>query len=160
MAAVSSLVLVLVNVLSINLAGLIVLWYLGYQPKSWFQINETRTTLFKRIGVLVFAIAVLSLFLGGVTYATIQNAQFQNDAQEDVRQVLNNTEGAQLLDISFVGGQAHPFEGSEKVIVTVGHEQDKQFPDLADRLSIQINGNTDERVSVEVRYVQVESSPA
>ena len=160
MAAVSSLVLVLVNVLSINLSGLLVLWYLGYKPTTWFQINETRSTLFKRIGVLVFAIAVLSVFLGGVTYTTIQSAQFQNQAQEDVAAVLNETEGARLLDINFVGDQAHPFEGSEKVIVTVGHEQGRQFPDLADRLSITINGHTDQRVSVEVRFVQVENIPA
>jgi uncharacterized hydrophobic protein (TIGR00341 family) len=160
-AAVSSLVLVLVNILSINLSGLIVLWYLGYKPTTWFQINETRTTLFKRISVLVVAIAVLSVFLGGVTYTTIQNAQFQNDAQEDVQQVLENTEGdPQLLDISFVGGQSHPFERSEKVIVTVGHERGQQFPDLVDRLSIKINQNTDQRVSVEVRFVQTEQIPA
>ncbi|PSQ46120.1 TIGR00341 family protein [Halobacteriales archaeon SW_6_65_15] len=161
-AAVSSLVLVLVNIFSINLSGLIVLWYLGYKPTSWFQINQTRSTLFKRIGVLLVAIAVLSVFLGGVTYATVQNATFHNQAQEDVRTVLNETEGdPQLIEMHFVGGgDVLPFERSEKVIVTVGHEKNREFPDLADRLSIRINGNTGQRVTVEVRYVQIETIPA
>jgi uncharacterized hydrophobic protein (TIGR00341 family) len=160
MAAISSFVLVLVNLLSINLSGLIVLWYLGYKPKSWFRLSETRTILFKRITVLVVAIGLLSVFLGGVTYATIESATFQNDAQSDIEAVLANTEGAELLDVRFVGGENLPFQSSEKVVVTVGHPPGAELPDLADRLSIRINGNTEKRVTVQVRYIETETIPA
>ncbi|PSP54972.1 TIGR00341 family protein [Halobacteriales archaeon QS_1_67_19] len=160
MAAVSSLVLVLINVLSINLSGLVVLWYLGYRPKSWFQLNETQATLFKRIAILTVAIAVLSVFLGGVTYATIQNAAFQNQTQDEVERVLDDTRGAELLDVSFEGGGALPFDRHETVVVTVGHEPDERFPRLAERLSDRINSDRDERVSVQVRFVEVESVEA
>jgi uncharacterized hydrophobic protein (TIGR00271 family) len=159
-AAISSLVLVLVNLLSINLSGLIVLWYLGYKPTSWFQLNQTRSTLFKRISVLVVAIAVLSVFLGGVTFATVDNARFQNQTQQDVAAVLNETENASLLDVRFVGAENVPFDRTEKVVVTVGHEPNEEFPDLADRLSISVNSNTKKRVSVEVRFVPIERIPA
>ncbi len=36
-AAIGSTVLVLVNVLSVNLAGLLTLWYTGYRPRTCFQ---------------------------------------------------------------------------------------------------------------------------
>ncbi|WP_135829637.1 TIGR00341 family protein [Halorussus halobius] len=158
MAAASSLVLVLVNVLSINLAGLVVLWYLGYKPKNWFQANETRSTTFKRAAVLVAAIAVLSVFLGGVTYATIQNSEFQNRAQGEVEAVLDQPGTPELLDVSFQGSGTLPFERSQEVVVTVGRAPDEEYPGLAERLSQRINRDTADRVDVQVRFVEIDSA--
>jgi uncharacterized hydrophobic protein (TIGR00341 family) len=157
-AAVSSLVLVLVNILSINLAGLVVLWYLGYRPKNWFDRNETRAALFKRIGVLVVAIALLSLFLGGVTYSSIQNATFQNQAQDEVQSVLGEEgtpyENAHLFGMEFREGGRLPFSQSGQVVVTVGRPPGEEYPDLANVLSGRINANTGNEIDVQVRYVE------
>ncbi|WP_115862559.1 TIGR00341 family protein [Halorussus litoreus] len=159
MAAVSSLVLVLVNLLSINLSGLAVLWYLGYQPKSWFQLNETRSTLIKRAGVLLLAIAVLSVFLGGVTYTTVQNATFQNQAEQDVKSLLGTGEyeNAVLFDMAFEQRGTLPFDQSDRVVVTVGRPPGAEYSGLADRVSERVNRNADGAVSVQVRFVEYET---
>lgn len=156
MAAVSSFVLVLVNILSINLSGLVVLWYLGYQPQSWFRLNETRSTLFKRMAVLVFAIAILSVFLGGVTFATVQNATFQNQAQEEVETVVGSGqyEGARLFDVTFDDSGTIPFGQPQTVIITVGRPADEEYLGLAEQVSRRINRNTDREVTVLVRFVE------
>jgi len=61
-------VIVAVNVLSINLSALVTLWYEGYRPQRWFREDDARAAFLKRAAILVAAIAVLSVFLGGVTY--------------------------------------------------------------------------------------------
>ncbi|WP_135826880.1 TIGR00341 family protein [Halorussus ruber] len=161
LAAVSSLVLVLVNILSINLAGLVVLWYLDYGPKSWFQLNQTRSTLFKRAGILVVAIAVLSLFLGGVTFTTIQNAQFQNQVHDEVGQLVGQQgtpyEEAKLFEMTFEQARALPFDQSQTVVITIGHPPGEEYPDLAEQLNRRISRNTDHPVTVQVRYVEYET---
>ena len=162
MAALSSGVLVLVNILSINLAGLVVLWYLGYRPKTWFELSQTRTTLFKRIGVLMVALAVLSVFLGGVTYTTIQTATFHEDAEQEINAVLDSPQyaEAELLNVEFRDGGHLPFDRSDRVVVTVGHPPGQQYPQLAERLSRRVNGDNAHRVAVQVRYVEVETVEA
>jgi uncharacterized hydrophobic protein (TIGR00271 family) len=164
LAAVSSLVLVLVNLVSINLSGLVVLWYLGYRPRNWFDRNETRSALLKRIGVLVALIALLSLFLGGVTFTSIQNATFQNQAQEEVESLLGQDgtpyEDAQFFGMQFQEGGTLPFDQSKTVVVTVGRPADEEYPQLAERLSRRINRNTDQSVDVQVRYVEYDDGDA
>jgi uncharacterized hydrophobic protein (TIGR00341 family) len=160
MAAVSSAVLVLVNILSINLSGLVVLWYLGYRPNNWFQLEETRSKLLKRAAVLLAAIALLSVFLGGVTYTSMQSAAFQEDTREEIRQIVGNTPGAELLDVEFQTTDDPTFAQSHRVVVTVGRPSDEEFPDLAERLSRRINDDADNRIAVQVRYVDTETVPA
>ncbi|WP_276299920.1 TIGR00341 family protein [Halorussus lipolyticus] len=160
-AAVSSLVLVLVNILSINLAGLVVLWYLDYGPKNWFHLSKTRSALFKRAAVLVVSIAVLSVFLGGVTFTTIQNAQFQNEAHDQVTELVGQQgtpyENAKLFDMTFEQAGGLPFDQSQTVVVTVGRPPGEEYPDLADRVTRRIRRNADHSVTVQVRYVEYES---
>ena len=162
LAAVSSLVLVLVNILSINLAGLFVLWYLGYRPKNWLATKQTRSALVKRAGVLLFAIAVLSVFLGGVTYASFQNATFQNHVREEVSGVVGEKgtpyESARLFGLEFRGSNALPFDQSERVVVTVGRPPGVEYPDLAERLSQRINRGPGHAVAVQVRYVEYDAA--
>ena len=162
MAAISSTVLVLVNILSINLSGLIVLWYMGYRPKNWFQQEETRSALLKRTGVLLVGIALLSLFLGGVTYTSMQSANFQQETRDDARTVVENTPGDQLelLRVQFETTGTPPFTSQQRVIVMVGRPPGTQYPDLAERLSRRINENTRNRVGVQVRYVEIDTVKA
>jgi uncharacterized hydrophobic protein (TIGR00341 family) len=159
LAALSSLVLVLVNILSINLAGLAVLWYLDYGPKSWFELNQIRSVMVKRAGILVVGIAVLSLFLGGVTYTTIQNATFQNQVQEDVDAVLGEQpyENVEVFDVAFEQGRALPFDQTQMVVITVGRPPGDEYPALADRLERRIHQSTNQDVVVQVRFVEYDT---
>ncbi|RQG91427.1 TIGR00341 family protein [Natrarchaeobius halalkaliphilus] len=71
--------LVLVNMLSINLTALIVLWLSGYRPHRRASVEHVYGRVRSRIVVLVVAIVVLSMVLGGVTYGTYQTAAVEHD---------------------------------------------------------------------------------
>ncbi|OLZ40892.1 hypothetical protein A6E15_07755 [Natrinema saccharevitans] len=58
--AVAASVLVLVNMVTINITSLAVLWYKGYRPDDWFQQDEARVATAKRTVVLAVTILVLS----------------------------------------------------------------------------------------------------
>lgn len=156
--AVSMTVLVLVNVLSINLSGLAVLWYLGYRPKSWFKLEETRKAIFMRAGALVAAILILSVFLGGVTYTSLQNATFEDSIHGEVEDALSAPEYSEvtLLDIS-VEYASSPFGQSEQITVTVGHPPGGIYPQLADELGNRLRSQIEQDVIVQVRFVEVET---
>ncbi|RQG99947.1 TIGR00341 family protein [Natrarchaeobius oligotrophus] len=76
--------LVLVNLLSINLTALIVLWLSGYRPHRGSKVEHVYGRLRSRVVVLVVAIAVLSVVLGGVTYGTYQTAAVEHDVKTEL----------------------------------------------------------------------------
>lgn len=75
--AISSAILVLVNVLSINFASMGILWFRGYRPDHWFEAEAARKATLKRIAVLVIGIVVLGSFLIFTTIDLQQNAKFE-----------------------------------------------------------------------------------
>jgi uncharacterized membrane protein len=62
--------LVLVNLLSINLTTLILLWVAGYRPHLSENVDRVYGRLRSRVVVLIVAVAVLSVVLGIVTHGT------------------------------------------------------------------------------------------
>ncbi len=66
MAVVGSGAVVLVNMLSINLGSIISLWYLGYHPKAWTNLRSTRSTILRRVLVLILMIGSLALVLSSL----------------------------------------------------------------------------------------------
>jgi len=171
MVAASSGVLVLVNILSINLSAMLTLRYLGYQPKNWFQLERSRTETAKRIGVLLVAIAVLSVFLGGVTLSTVQDSQFENQATAAIDDLVGDPSDpyadANVIEVqvhyrsaSMLGENAFasslPFHEPARVIVTVGVPRDERYTDLDTRIRERIRQRTGTEVGVNVRYVDVD----
>jgi len=148
-------VLVLVNVLSINLAGTATLWYAGYRPEQWFRTDEARAATLQRIAVLVASIAVLSVFLGGVTYMTYATAAIEDDMVADVEDTVAEYPEATLVDVEIIHEQnvyQRAFDPRpERVIVTVARPPGQAYPDLPDRIAAMVQ-NGDGPV-VEVRYV-------
>ncbi len=155
--AIGAGVLVLVNVLSINLAALLMLWYEGYRPESWFRQAEAQSALVKRATVLVAAIALLSVFLGGVTYDAYAAATTEEQVREAVGEELELAEAQlELLELELHRtGTVPPLE-LERVTVTVGAEPGGTVSGLADRLDERIESATGTSVDVEVRIVAVE----
>ncbi len=155
--ALTSAVLVLVNVLSINLAALIVLWYSGYRPEQFFQREEARSDTLTRVGGLVVAIVVLSVFLGGVTYDSYRVAETEETIRGEVDAAIDETDGrVVLLDVSMeTERQRLLFTGVERVVVTVGAPPGDRPTDLAARIDSRIRAATGTDVDVEVRYVEV-----
>ena len=157
-AVVGASVLVLVNVISINLAALLVLWYEEYQPEDWFRLSEARSATLKRIAVLGAAIVALSLFLGATTYATYQTATFEDRARTTVEGAVAET-SAELLDVEFQYRQTMLYRDVDRVVVTAGVASGTDPPaGLAARLEAQLAAGDGHGVSVEVRYLVVETA--
>ena len=152
-------VLVLVNVLSINLAALTVLWYEGYQPEDWFRLSEARSATVKRIAVLAGAILVLSVFLGATTIAAYDTATFESEAQATVEGTLAEYENAELLDVEFQHRQTLLYQDVDRIVVSVGVEYGEGTPDgLAAQLEDRIQERTGQSVPIEVRFLTVDLS--
>ena len=157
--ALGSSVIVMVNVLSINLAALLMLWYEGYRPESWFREEEAKAALVKRATFLVVAIAVLSLFLGGVTYDSYAAATTEADINDAVVAELEATDvQIQIVELKIERTGTIPPRQTERVVVTVGIEPGGSIDGLADRIDGRIEAVIDGSVTVELRVVTMESS--
>ncbi|MFB6113945.1 MAG: TIGR00341 family protein [Halodesulfurarchaeum sp.] len=160
-AVLGSSVLVLVNVLSINLAALAVLWYQGYRPSEWFHLEEARSGTLKRIGALVLAILVLSAFLGATTYSTYQTATFENDARNAVEDVLSTSqyEDLRLIETQFAYEETVPFRRADLVVIRLGLPPGTGPPEqLPERIATAIESETGRSVEVQIRYVTVQTT--
>ena len=160
-------VLAIVNGLSINLAALVVLWYSGYRPDHFFRRDEARSATLKRGAVLLAAIALLSVFLGGVTLETYQMAQTENGVRKAVRPVFNDGPyaEAELLSLRIEsepgsGVASFLFQRPSVVVVQVGVPPEWEHRGLASTLQRRIDRGTDQSMAVEVHYVTVERAPA
>jgi len=160
MVSVGSGILTLVNTLSINIAAIAVLWYSGYRPERWFRFDETRTVMLKRVAVLVAAIAVLSVFLGGVTYTSYQNAVTEDEIRADVSDVVGNEEFASttLLSTRVEFSDAVLLPQIERVVVTVGvpPENGERVSGLASRIDARVDRTAGYDIETQVQYVETE----
>ena len=163
-------ILVLVNVLSINLAALVVLWYMGYRPDQWFREDDARRETLRRIGFLVVAILFLSLFLGTITYISYQSATFKQDVHADVSGVVGEGlySNVSLVSLDFEYTDTPPFRDVDRVTVTVARPSNISTRGLPDALYERINNKsqpqftfipsvTNPSVEVEVRYITSET---
>jgi uncharacterized hydrophobic protein (TIGR00341 family) len=158
--AVGSGILLLVNVLSINLAALVVLWYSGYRPQRFFEVGEARSALVKRVATLVVAIAVLSAFLGGVTYTSYESATNEQAVNEAIDDVLAQSayEDAARLETRYEYEQGLVEREPQRVVVTIGAPAGSAYPGLPGDLRERIQANTNTDLDVEVRYVYRDST--
>ncbi len=159
--AVGSAVLVAVNVLSINLAALVVLWYAGYRPKQFFRHDEARIATLKRVVVLVAAIALLSVFLGGVTYDAYQAAGTEQDIRDGIVTELEDPaySGYELLEIEVRTDTEYLlFQRPTEVVVTIGAPPDAARPGLAEGVENRLTARYGIEVEVQVLYVEIERS--
>ena len=157
--AVGSAVLVAVNVLSINLAALVVLWYAGYRPQQFFKHGQAKIATLKRVAVLVAAIALLSVFLGGVTYDSYQASLTEQDIREGVATELEDPvySGHELIELDVrTDTRFLLFQQPRSVVVTVGTPPDAARPGLASGIESRLAAEHGLTVDVEVRYVEVE----
>ena len=152
-------ILTLVNVLSINLAALITLWYLGYRPHRWFRADEARSATIERIGVLAVSILVLSAFLGGVTLDSFQRSQTTDQIRTTARDVISEAGDAAVLlstEVDFVNTPV--FQEPQRVVVRVGIPPEQEALRIGSRLDARFDQITGRNVSTTVHYVTVEDA--
>jgi uncharacterized hydrophobic protein (TIGR00341 family) len=154
LVSLGSAVLLLVNVLSINLAVLVGLWYQGYRPEHWFQESDARSATVKRIGVLVLSILVLSAFLGGVTFDSYQQATTESDIREGIEGSVDPPARVLMVEIEYTNTAI--FQQPRRVVVTVGLPPGAEQPLLVDQLDALADDAAGRDVATEVRYVTVE----
>jgi uncharacterized hydrophobic protein (TIGR00341 family) len=155
--AVHSGVLLLVNVLAINFAGLLTLWYLGYRPQSWIKLPQTRRALLKRGGVLFAAIVVTSAFLWTYTYAGVQQTQTENALEGNLEELLGAPAyvNVTLVDVKVVQDRTALGPRTEKVIVTIGRPPGERHPDLHRNITASVHEQAGEDVSVHINVTLV-----
>lgn len=129
-------VLVLVNILTINITSLAVLWYKGYRPDSWTQQGDARVATAKRALILGVMILVLSAFLGAVTYDTYRIGAYEEEVNADVEAVLNASEydDLMLIDVTVEYTDPVPPRQPERVVVTVSHPLGTEPPPLVEEI--------------------------
>ena len=153
-------VLVLVNLFSINLAALAVLWYMGYRPEQWYKEDEARANTLRRIGTLVVGLLLLSGFLAGVTVTSYQTATSDQAIRDQVNAVLDEEEYENLTLIEVQIQRTSSTFGSkpDQVLITIGHPTDEQHPNVARRVRDSVRNETGNNVSVQVQFVAVQSA--
>ena len=153
-------VFVLVNVLSINLAALTVLWYAGYRPKAWFRVSDVRSAVVKRIVVLVLVILLLSSFLGAITYDAHISSLEEETVETAVSDVLDHAENEQLRldEVTVSRTDDIAFSEVDEVVVSLSVPPDEPSPRLAEPIREAIVSELGYDVSVEVRYLEVQTA--
>lgn len=150
-------VLVAVNVLAINLAGLGVFWYLGYRPLTWLGVEHSRETVLKRSVILVLVLLAVSVPLWVNTNAKIQGAQLEDRIETSVRETINQPRYA-AVTVESVRVQrdltdfTHQPDG---VVVVLGVPPDAHYPQLSDVVAGAITEQTTRDLSVRVEYLHV-----
>ena len=163
--AVGATVLVLVNTISVNLAGVLTLWYTGYRPQNWFETDDVHQKLVRNVVVFTAAVLLLSAFLGAVTVSSYQTSTVQQEIENDVEAELDQHERFTLLGIESSTGEDVTYEQGSivginqeitHVTVIVGYENDPDRRTLADELYQRINEGIEQEISVEVRFIEIE----
>jgi uncharacterized hydrophobic protein (TIGR00341 family) len=154
-AAIGAAVLVVINLLSINLAALTTLWIAGYRPQGLFEVSPTRTPTYTYAAVFGVGLLVLTAPLAGVTLLDFHTTELQSAAEDEVEAVLEEPQYAALEsdDVEVILDGDYPIQSVERVVVTVSGREPGPHPGLADRLYEAIRPHSDDSLIVEVQYV-------
>ncbi|WP_254862180.1 TIGR00341 family protein [Halovivax gelatinilyticus] len=157
-AALGALVLVVVNLLSINIAALGTLWLGGYRPQGPFEVSPTRRSTMTYLAVFGVALLALSAPLGGVTLNEFRTTELEATAQDEVDSILAEAQYDDVADgeVTVVLDDDYPVRSIDRVIVELTGIDPGPNPALSDRLYEAINAQIDSPIVVEVRYVVAE----
>ncbi|MFC4542620.1 TIGR00341 family protein [Halosolutus amylolyticus] len=154
-AAIGAGVLVIVNVLSINLAALATLWIAGYRPQGLFEVSPTRTPTYTYAAIFGIGLLVLTAPLASVTLLDFHTTELESAAEDEAETVLAEPEYAdrELDDVEVELDGEYPIQSVERIVVTVTGQDPGTDPGLAGRLHEAISPHSDDPLVVEVQYV-------
>ncbi|QRV13502.1 TIGR00341 family protein [Haloterrigena salifodinae] len=157
-AAIGAAVLVIVNLLSINLAALATLWIAGYRPQGLFEVSPTRTPTYTYAAIFGVGLLVLAAPLAGVTLLEFHTTELESAAEDEVDAVLAQPryDGLEADDVAVELDGDYPIQSVERVVVTVSTRNPEPESELADRLYEEIQAHSDDSLIVEVQYVVAE----
>lgn len=147
-------ILVLVNVLSINLAGTFTLWIEGYKPGSWFEEQGAKRVTKRRTIILTISLLVIAVFLGLLTWNIHDTAQTETIAKQTVRQTVNK-EGGEIITISS-GYTGIIFREIKFIKATVSLPQTEN--NLAKKIGELITEKTGKNLVIQLSVVETQTS--
>ncbi|MBZ6495441.1 TIGR00341 family protein [Natrinema longum] len=157
-AAIGAAGLVVVNLLSINLAALTTLWIAGYRPQGLFEVSPTRTPTYTYAAIFGIGLLVLAAPLAGVTLLDFHTTELQSAAESEVNAVLAEPQYDELEsdEVAVELDGDYPTQSVDRVVVTVSGREPGPEPGLADRIYKAIRPHSDGSLVVEVQYVIAE----
>ncbi|MFP9193003.1 TIGR00341 family protein [Natrialbaceae archaeon A-CW1-1] len=153
-AAAGATLLVVVNLLSINLAALVTLWIAGYRPQGLFEVSPTRRPTYTYAAIFGIGLVVLAAPLLSVTMLDFHATQLTSTADEEIEAALEEPayDDLEVESVQVRLDDDYPIRSIDRVVVTVSGTDPGQVPELADRIYDAVAMHTDEPV-VEVRFV-------
>ena len=148
-------ILVLVNLLAINFAGLVAFWHLGYRPQSWLGLHRTRWTMIKRVTAVVLAIAIVSVPLVITTHSKIQGAKLEERVEGDVSDILRNPQYAdvELRKVQVIKDPTTLTHPPDEVVVVLGVPPGRDNPRIHEEIIAHVTRHTSQDIDVRVEYV-------
>ena len=89
----SSSILLLINLVSINLAGTFTLWFQGYKPGRWYEQKGAERATKTRIFILLILVLAIAVFLGAATWSTRNLSQRVDVLREISKEVVEKAGG-------------------------------------------------------------------
>ena len=142
--AVGAGVLVLVNLLSINVAGVVAIWLRRYRPTHWYDAKEARRLTGRRLLIFGVSILLLSSFLATSSLAARENAQFEAAVESIAEETTEN-----LLAVEFSYEPNLLTQQPDIVTVRVYGENPPEATTLRDRIRAQTGVEVGVRVVTE-----------
>ncbi|WP_265109030.1 TIGR00341 family protein [Halosolutus halophilus] len=157
-AAIGAGVLVIVNVLSINLAALATLWIAGYRPQGLFEVSPTRTPTYTYAAIFGIGLLVLTAPLASVTLLDFHTTELQSAAEDEAETVLAEPAygDREVDEVEVELDGDYPIQSVDRIVITVTGQDPGPEPGLADRLHEEIRPHSDEPLVVEVQYIVAE----
>jgi uncharacterized hydrophobic protein (TIGR00341 family) len=163
--AIAAAVLVLVNLLAVNVSALIMLWISGFRPAETEAIGRARSSVVAHSIFLAFSIALLSIALGLVTYASFETTLVQQEINREMAAMFQEPEYTEMgLTLERVSVDYRPIalllKEPAKVSVVVGRRVGQEVPDdIARNADIRLTEITGKSIDIRVGFVEAQHYP-
>ena len=158
--AIGATVLVLVNLVSINISGLVTLWYSGYRPERFFETDEARRQLLTQLGLYGIAAGILSSFLLASSITAVRQARFEETVEETVESVVAEREENEMtpLEYEFIYSDRPVLPEPEQITIDIGSASGDPIAGLATEIAEAIEERTGYSLRISLRYVAIETT--
>ena len=148
--------LLVVNALAINLVGVATLRLLGYRGRESPGENGDTLGVAKKTAVVGLVLAVTA----GAGFALSQQMAYENAVNREVQDVLGQQRYGELelVSVQTEYNDRGVFDPGQQVTVEVSRPVDVPYPDLAATVAERLDRRLDQRVTVEVQFVERQRS--
>jgi uncharacterized hydrophobic protein (TIGR00341 family) len=149
--------LLVANTLAINVVGVVVLRLFGYRQA---HAPDNLRPAGRTVRIATTALVLLTAAAAGAVL--FQQMAFENTANEAVGEALDRQRYAdlELRAVQAEFNDRGAFDSSQRVTVVVARPTDSPYPNLADEIARQLARRIDQRVSVEVEFVERQRATA